>query len=274
MPHSSLPSLLQLAMSQSSDTVEKNEFFYQCFRAKIDPDFITETNLKNQLIQMYHSETKPKEILETKSKERLVTKKQLIYTLHKPAPRKHKRNKIIVHGVDDQWEADLIDIKKFKKDNQHICYLLSVIDVFSKFAWVVPLQNKSSFAVSKGFENILKKGRTPNKLRTDKGKVFLNNNFEVICKKYNIQQFTSNDLVIKCAVIERFNRTIKNKIFAYFTANSTRKYFNVLQDFVTSYNSSYYRSIKMAPVQVNEDNGHLVFKSFYGVDTMTDLLKT
>lgn len=188
-------------------------------------------------------------------------KKQLAYTLHKPALRKHKRNKIIVHGIDDQWEADLIDMKEFQTQNQNVNYILSVIDTFSKFAWVEPLENKNKSSVSSGLKNIFKKGRTPNKLRTDKGKKFLNNEFKKVCENYNVQQFTSNDDVIKCAVAEKFNRTLKNKIFAYFTANSTRSYLSVLQDFVTSYNSTLHRTIKMAPVNVTEENEKIVFKN-------------
>ena len=72
--------------------------------------------------------------------------KQTTYTLHKPIRRKFQRRKTVVGGIDHQWQADLADVQSLKKDNDQYRYLLCVIDVFSKYAWVVPLYNKSGTA--------------------------------------------------------------------------------------------------------------------------------
>ena len=66
------------------------------------------------------------------------------YTLHKPARRHFKRRRVIVGGIHQQWQADLVDLTKLKKDNEGMTFLLTVIDVFSKVAWCVPMKNKSA----------------------------------------------------------------------------------------------------------------------------------
>ena len=94
------------------------------------------------------------------------------YTLHRSARKKIPLNKIQVSGIDDQWEADLIDVQKLAKENKNYKYLLTV-DSLSKYAWVVPVKDKSGDSILKAFKQIFK-SRQPRKLRTDKGKEFLN----------------------------------------------------------------------------------------------------
>ena len=65
------------------------------------------------------------------------------YTLHKPVQYNFPRNRVIVTGIDDQWQADLVDIISLARFNKGYKFLLTCIDVFSNFAWVVPLKNKT-----------------------------------------------------------------------------------------------------------------------------------
>ena len=99
------------------------------------------------------------------------------YTLHKPVRYNFPRNRVIVTGIDDQWQADLVDISSLARFNKGYKFLLTCIDVFSKFAWVVPLKNKTGESLVNGFQSILDLGRSPEKLQTDKGTEFLNRNF-------------------------------------------------------------------------------------------------
>ena len=116
--------------------------------------------------------------------------------------------------------------------------MLTVIDVFSKFVWIVPLKGKTGQEVANAFSMILKE-RKPCKTWVDAGWEFYNKDVRKLLDLYS----TENEE--KSCVIERFNRTIKDKIFKYFTANSTRKYVDVLDLLVDQYNNTVHSSIKI-----------------------------
>ena len=83
------------------------------------------------------------------------------YTLHKPIRRRFKRRKTIVGGIDYQWQADLADMQHLAKQNNNKKYLLCVIDVFSKFSWVIPIQNIMGKTLIKAF-NLLFRNQKEN----------------------------------------------------------------------------------------------------------------
>ena len=95
---------------------------------------------------------------------------EFTYTLHKPIRKKFTRNPIIVEDVDQQWEADLVDMQEFKKVNNSFTFMLTVIDILSKYAWTVPLKNKTGNEIVRAFKIIFKDNRKPFYLRTDRGK--------------------------------------------------------------------------------------------------------
>ena len=96
-------------------------------------------------------------------------KKQQIYTLHKPIRRKFVRRKTVVAGIDHQWQADLADMSKLANSNDKFKFLLCIIDVFSKYAWVVPIKDKTGKALVNAFKSVLKSECSPKRLQTDKG---------------------------------------------------------------------------------------------------------
>ena len=114
------------------------------------------------------------------------------HTLHKPVRYNFPRSRVIVTWIDDQWQADLVDISSLARFNKRYKFLLTCIDVFSKFAWVVPLKNKSGETLVNGFQSILDLGGSPEKLQTDKGTEFLSRNFQSFPKEKNIHCFTTN----------------------------------------------------------------------------------
>ena len=199
-------------------------------------------------------------------------KKQLTYTLHKQKRNIFKRNRIIVNHKNEQWEADLVDLQEFKRQNNGIAYLLTVIDVFSKYAYVEPIKSKTGIELKTKLAKIFKH-ECPFNIRTDKGKEFLNKNVSKLLNEYNINHFYSKNKDVKCAVIERFNRTLKNKMFKYFTSIGKRKYIDVLQSLVQSYNNGYHSSIKMAPSKVKPQNENEVFFNLYGKSSERELLR-
>ena len=184
------------------------------------------------------------------------------YTLHKPTRRHFRTLPVLVYAIDDQWVADLIEVGNIAKANRGYRYLLTVVDVLSKYAWVEPIKAKTGKAVTAAFEKILRHGRTPRRLQTDDGKEFYNKTFQALMKRRDIDHFsTSGDT--KASVIERFNRTLKQRMYRYFTVKNMLKYVPVLKDLVLGYNRSYHRSIKMAPDQVTAQNEEQVWKNLY-----------
>lgn len=184
------------------------------------------------------------------------------YTLHKPARINFKTRRVIVYDIDEQWQVDLVDLSKLSKKNDGNKFLLVVIDILSKYAWVKPLKNKSAISVKTAFQDILKKGRQPKTLQSDKGTEFLNSQMNNFLKDNNIKLFTTNS-ERKASVVERFNRTLKELMFRYFTKNNTRRYIDVLEELVQKYNNTYHSSIKMKPKGVNRENSPIVWLNMY-----------
>uniref|UniRef100_A0A8C6P3T2 Integrase catalytic domain-containing protein n=1 Tax=Nothobranchius furzeri TaxID=105023 RepID=A0A8C6P3T2_NOTFU len=184
------------------------------------------------------------------------------YTLHKLARVHFPRNKVFVSGSLKQFKADLCDMQALSKSNNGFNYLLTIIDVFSKKAYVRVLKNKSGKDVTEAFDSVLKDSGIPKKLQTNAGKEFFNKKFEALTKKHGIVHFATASSV-KASVVERFNRTLKGRMWRYFTARNTHRYIDVIRDLVRSYNHSYHSSIKMALAEVNMENQRQVFCNLY-----------
>jgi len=149
-------------------------------------------------------------------------------------------------------------MQAFSKYNKGVKYLLTVIDIFSKYGWMIPLKNKTGTEVVGALQKVFKE-RKPEKLWVDKGKEFYNKHVQQLVDLYS----TENEE--KSIVVERWNRTMKEQMFKYFTANSTRKYINILDEFVNSYNNTVHSSIKMYPIEASKrENENQVWRNMYG----------
>ena len=187
------------------------------------------------------------------------------YTLHKLVRIRFKRRRVIVGGRNHQWQADLVDLSKLEKDNDGYVFLLTVINVFSKRAWCVPLKNKSASSLVTALKGLLV-NIAPTTLQTDKGLEFLNRSVRHLLKEYGVHHFSTHNEETKASIVERFNRTLKTRMWRYFTKYQTMRYIDALHDFVQSYNDTYHRSIGMAPSQVNAANQEEVWQRLYGHD--------
>jgi hypothetical protein len=161
----------------------------------------------------------------------------------------------------DVWECDLVDVQTLAKHNDSYRYMLTVIDVFSKFLHVVPLRAKTGTAVSSAFLSIFKDKkyskpirRRPIWVRTDRGKEFLNRPFQDMLKKEGIQFQVCRDPNVKCAIVERTHRTIRDKLYKYFTHKSTYRYIDILPKFVRAYNDTIHSATGMAPSKVGDSD--------------------
>ena len=155
---------------------------------------------------------------------------QLAEELHKPIIRKFKKRKVYSAFKDNIRGVDLADMQLLSKYNKGIRFLLCVIDIFSKYAWVVPLKDKKGISIVKAFQIILKQSsRKPNKIWVDKGSEFYNTYFKKWLRDNNIVMYsTHNDG--KSVVAERFIRTLKSKIYKYMTSISKNVYIDKLDD--------------------------------------------
>ena len=176
------------------------------------------------------------------------------YTLHKPAARKIKRNKVQVFYIDQTWQMDLVDIQKLAKFNQGAKYILTVIDLFSKFAFARALKNKTGETVLNAVKDIIEtSGREPDNIQSDEGTEFTQTALKRYLSSRGINIYSTYS-EMKASVVERFNRTLKTKMWRYFTHANTYKYVDVLQRLLTAYNASPHRSLGgVRPVDVTED---------------------
>jgi len=88
-----------------------------------------------------------------------------------------------VGGIDEIWAADLVDMRPFSEYNDGVKYLLTVIDVLSKYGWMQPLKRKTGEEVVAAFKSIFKLGRKPKKIWVDKGREFYNKDVKGILGK-------------------------------------------------------------------------------------------
>ena len=182
--------------------------------------------------------------------------------LHRPIRKHFTKRYVFVRNVDDIFGADLIDMQTLSKQNKGYKYILMVEDIFSKYGWAVPLKTKTGIAVRDALKQIFKQ-HVPKKLWTDAGWEFYNTEVKTLLKKHDITLYSTENEE-KCSVVERWNRTIKTKLWKYFTANHTHKYIDVLDALIEKYNNTVNRAIGMTPTEARKPSNHgAVFRHLY-----------
>ena len=174
--------------------------------------------------------------------------------MHKPVIKKFNKTKVYSQFKDNIWGIDLADMQSLSKQNKGIKYLLRPIDLYSKYAFVVPLKDKKGISIVNRFNKIIKpSNRKPNKIWLDQEGEFYNRVF----KKW----LSDNDIIMystfnegKSVVAERFIRTLKNKLYQHMTATGKNVFYDVLDDVVNKYNNSKHHTIKMKPTDVGDNN--------------------
>ena len=173
--------------------------------------------------------------------------------MHKPVIKKFNKRKVYSQFKDNIWGVDLADMQSLSRKNKGIKYLLCVIDLYSKYAFVIPLKDRKGISIANAFNKIIKQSnRKPNKIWVDQGGEFYNHNF----KKW----LSDNDIIMystynegKSVVAERFIRTLKNKLYKHMTATGKNVYSDVLDDIVNEYNNTKHNTIKMKPKDVGDN---------------------
>jgi transposase InsO family protein len=130
------------------------------------------------------------------------------YTLHKPIAKKFPRRKTFAKGIDDIFSGRFADMRNFASYNDGFSYILTCIDVFSRYAFAIPIKDKRGSTVAAAFEKIFSE-RVPNMVQTDRGLEFLNAQVQDVFRKHGIRHYFSLNDDIKAALVERFNRTLE-----------------------------------------------------------------
>ena len=126
-----------------------------------------------------------------------------------------------------------------------------VLDLFSKYGWIVPLKDKKEETVTEVFKTIFKEGRKPQYLWTDKGEEYYNKNMRELLEKSDITPYSTENEE-KSSVCERWNRTIKTKMWKQFTVQGNTQYLSILPKILEQYNNTKHSSIKMTPVEASK----------------------
>lgn len=188
----------------------------------------------------------------------------VVTELHRPARRNYPRRRVNIRDLDETWQADLVDMSAYAKANDGHKFLLTVIDNFSKYAWAEPLKRKNGADVTAAMNSILNKGRVPQKLQVDAGKEFYNHEFQTLMKKHDIHMYSTFSN-LKASIVERFNRTLKTKMWMQFSYRGSYRWLEMLPELVNDYNNRHHRTTRMRPVDVTKQNAHklkLIYADF------------
>lgn len=222
-------------------------------------------------IKSLHKVAKKSDNRITEDETRKWLQKELTYSLHYPIRKHFKRNKIIASAPFELVQMDLCDMTEYASSNNNYRYILTAVDVFSKIGFAETLKNKEAQTVCDAVKSFIIIHK-PHMIQTDLGTEFKNKIVMKMLRDSGIHLYFAYNKEIKASVVERFNRTLKDKMHRYFTSKGTRRYTNVLQQLVSSYNHTNHRSIGMKPIEVLNANPEDVFTKLYGVRTVRDTI--
>ncbi len=187
---------------------------------------------------------------------------QWTYQFHKPIRYNFPRRRYMVRGINEQWQGDLVEMQHFSRENRGHRYILCVIDIFSRFAYTRPLLSKTGPEVAAVLTSIFEIDK-PKRLQTDQGLEFYNQHVRQVMNTFDIELFSVFSEK-KAAIVERFQRTLKEKMYRAFTYYRHHRWLELLPQLTDAYNHSYHRSIKTTPAKVNKLNETKVWLKQYG----------
>lgn len=171
--------------------------------------------------------------------------------INKQTTRKTKYRPIVAHYVNDIWQADLLDMQKWSKFNKGYKWILSIVDIYSRYSWAIPLYRKSTALVRDEFEKLFNQGNQIENLTTDNGKEFTGKAMKSLLKEFDVKHWTHEPGTHNTlGIVERLNRTFRTLIQKYMTANKTKNWINVLSELNDNYNSTYHETIRSIPNEI------------------------
>lgn len=181
-----------------------------------------------------------------------MSKWMLVKELHRQARRNFVRRPTLMRGIEDTLQADLVEMIPYASKNNGMKYILTVINIFSKKAYARALSNKSGLEVTRAMKSVLDSlGHPIQHLHVDNGKEFYNKPMQEMLRRRNINMFSSFTTK-KAAIVERWNRSLKNAMWKLFSMRGSHKWIDILQTLVEDYNNTDHRTIKMKPNDVTK----------------------
>ena len=178
-------------------------------------------------------------------------KKEIAKEIFSPVIKKFQRIQIQTHYKDECWSIDLIDRSSLAKYNKNYKFIFTIIDNHTKYAWAIPLKDKSGKSTTNAFKSLIEKAkRKPDKIWSDRGKEFYNKTFLDYLKQNEIQIYsTHSDL--KAVFVERFNRTLLDLIKEPMYIEGKACWLNHLDTAMEKYNNRVHTTTKMTPFEAS-----------------------
>lgn len=189
-------------------------------------------------------------------------KRQVVGELHQSARKNFLRRKTLMVGIDDTYQIDLVEMLPYAAENKNFKYILTVIDIFSKYAWAIPMKTKAAKDATNAMATILNADHIPRNIHSDMGKEFFNTEFQRLMQRHKINHYTTYSTK-KAAIVERFNRTLKTRMWKQLHFRGSYKWLDLLQTLVNDYNNTKHRTIKMKPKDVTKAHEKDLLRSVY-----------
>lgn len=179
--------------------------------------------------------------------------KDLSKELHKPVKHKFPTRKVFVGSKDQTWSMDLADMSVWKKENDGYTYILTIVDVFTRWAAARALKTKSAKDVLAALKDVVTESkREPRFLWVDEGKEFVNNDMKKWREENKIGMYHTYGRG-KSVIVERFNRTLKTNMWKTLTAENSHSWVELLPKLITDYNSSVHSTLRMTPNEASKN---------------------
>ena len=197
------------------------------------------------------------------------TMEDLSNELNKSSIQKFERKKVIVNHINEIHSTDLVDLTQYSKINKGYKYIFTNIDVFSKYTYAFPLKSKKIGDIKPCFQKIFKNNK-PKYIWSDKEPAFLSKEMQNFFNNNSVKIYHTNSH-LKAVVIERFNRSLRELMMKEFIKNNNTIWYNILPKLIKIYNNRYHSTIKMKPVQVNENNEKYIKEKMYTYNKTTKI---
>lgn len=197
-------------------------------------------------------------------------KRDVVDELHRPARKTFKRRRVVLKGIRDLFQADLVEMIPYAKVNKGYKYILIVINAFSKYVWAFAIKRKTGKDVTDAIGQIfVQRKNVPKHLQTDNGKEFYNKTFRELMQRYNINHYSTYS-TLKSSIVERSNRTLKNKMWKEFSMQGNYKWLDMLPKIVTDYNNTKHSTTGFKPINVNQTNAKQILNTVYNYIKVLD----
>jgi hypothetical protein len=172
------------------------------------------------------------------------------YQMHKPVIKQKTVKPIITGHPNQRYQIDLVDMSAYAYWNGGYHFLLTIVDLFSKRAWVYALKNKTAAGVNTKIKHLLEHGNIPKVLQSDRGPEFLS--LGPILAKYGTKHVMSQPYKpTSQGAVESFNKTLKRLLFGWMTQYKTKKWIDILYNILDNYNNSKHTTTKQIPYKIH-----------------------